>query len=105
MIKYNQTSPPIYDLKNIKTPVALYWGILIFCMKFLSDFDLMKKTLRYEASKDWLSDPNDISYLRENLPNIVDDYEVDLWNHVDFIWAINARELLYERIVKLMEKF
>jgi hypothetical protein len=24
---YNQTKPPIYDINNVKTPVALYWGI------------------------------------------------------------------------------
>ena len=25
---HNQTSPPLYDLRNVKTPVALYWGML-----------------------------------------------------------------------------
>ena len=28
------------------------------------------------APNDWLADPIDIEYLRSNLPNIVDDYEV-----------------------------
>ncbi len=26
LIYHNQTTPPLYDLKNIQTPVALYWG-------------------------------------------------------------------------------
>lgn len=79
---YNQPTPPLYDLTTIKTPVALYW-----------------------AKNDWLADPEDLQYLRKNLPNIVDDYEVQDWNHLDFIWAINAKPVLYNRMIQLMNKY
>lgn len=79
---YNQSIPPVYDLRLIKTPVALY-----------------------SSSNDWLADPEDVKFIRANLPNIVDDYEVDSWNHLDFIWAVDTREYLYDRMLKLMKKF
>ncbi|CAF0886086.1 unnamed protein product [Brachionus calyciflorus] len=82
LIHYNQTTPPQYDLRKVNVPTALYW-----------------------ANNDWLADPTDIKYLRSNLPNIVDDYEILNWNHLDFIWATNTQEFLYGRLVDLMKKF
>ena len=82
MLNYNQTTPPAYDLKQVRVPVALYW-----------------------AQNDWLADPVDIQYLRQNLPNVVDDYGVGDWDHLDFIWAVNANRDIYDRMIKLMQKF
>lgn len=82
MVHYNQTEPPIYDLKLIKTPVALY-----------------------SSTNDWLADLNDVQFIRENLPNIVDDIVIDGWNHLDFVWAIDTNEKLYNRMIQLMKKF
>jgi hypothetical protein len=82
MDHYNQTEPPVYDLGLIKTPIALY-----------------------SASNDWLADPEDVQLLRKTLPNIVDDYEIETWNHLDFIWAVDTKELLYDRMIKLMMNY
>ncbi len=30
MKHYNQTQPPVYNIHNVKTPIALYWGINLF---------------------------------------------------------------------------
>ena len=40
------------------------------------------------------------------LPNLVASYEVPFpkWNHLDFIWAIDADILLYPEILKNMEE-
>jgi hypothetical protein len=40
------------------------------------------------------------------LPNPFDTYEVpyEKWNHVDFLWAIDAHTLVYPEIMKNMEK-
>lgn len=78
---YNQSTPPIYDIRNVKTPVALYWG-----------------------KQDWLADPTDVEYLRKTLPNLVDDYGIDDWSHLDFVWAENATQILYNRMIQLMFK-
>ncbi len=79
---YNQTSPPEYDLGRVNVPVALYW-----------------------AQNDWLADPIDVQYLKKKLPNIVDELNIKFYNHLDFVWAINAKSVLYDRMIKLMLKF
>jgi len=80
--KYNQTTVPLYDITKVDVPVALYW-----------------------AEKDWLADPIDVHYLRKNLPKIVDDFECLKWNHLDFLWAMNANTLLYPRMLNLMKSY
>jgi lysosomal acid lipase/cholesteryl ester hydrolase len=81
-VHYNQTTPPLFDIHNIKTPVALY-----------------------AAQNDWLADPTDVDYLRNNLPNLVVDKSISDYNHLDFLWAINARANLYLDILELMKKY
>ena len=82
MRHYNQTVAPVYDISNIKVPVALYW-----------------------SQNDWLADATDVQYLRKNLPNIVDDFSIDSYNHLDFVWATNAKEAFYDRMLKLMQQY
>lgn len=77
---YNQSEPPQYDIRKVTVPTALYW-----------------------AKNDWLADPVDIQFIRKNLPNIIDDYEIMDWNHLDFVWAVNAKEYLYNRIIDLIK--
>ena len=79
---YNQTTPPLYDLTQVKAPVALYWG-----------------------EQDWLADPEDIQLIRKSLPNIVDDLNIDYYDHLDFVWATNVKEVLYDRMMQLMLKY
>lgn len=79
---YNQTSPPEYNLNRVNVPIALYW-----------------------AQNDWLADPIDVQYLKKKLPNIVDELNIQFYNHLDFVWAINAKSVLYDRMIKLMLKF
>ena len=64
---------------------------------------LYKEVVHY--FNDWLADPEDVQFIRKSLPNIVDDYEIEGWNHLDFVWAYDTKELLYDRMLKLMEKF
>ena len=82
VLHYNQTTPPIYDLTQVKVPVALYSG-----------------------TNDWLADPTDVDFLRKVLPNIVDNLIVDIYNHQDFVWAVNTREVIYDRMLELMKKY
>lgn len=82
LVHYNQTEPPLYDLSQIKTPVALY-----------------------SATNDWLADPVDVDALRRALPNVVDSWNSDDWNHLDFIWGTNGKQLLYDRIIQLVNSY
>ena len=77
-----QPTPPLYNVSKVEVPVALYW-----------------------AEHDWLADPVDVQFLRKNLPNIVDDVYVADWNHLDFIWGINAAETIYYKMIALMRKY
>jgi len=79
ILHYNQTTAPLYDVRNVKVPVALYYG-----------------------EDDWLADQNDVKYLRENLPIIKDDYLIPNYIHLDFVWAQNASQVLYQRIIQLI---
>ena len=66
----------------MKTPVALFTG-----------------------TNDWLADPTDVDdYLKPNLKNVVFTKNIDAWNHMDFIWGKNTHTLIYNDMLKLMEK-
>ncbi|OWF52632.1 lipase member M-like [Mizuhopecten yessoensis] len=80
MAKYNQTTPPRYAIQNIKTPVAFYNG-----------------------NKDWLANPTDVTYLLDNLPNIVKKRTFPNWDHVDFILAMDAPKILYPEVLQLIK--
>ena len=82
MVHYNQSEPPLYDLSSIRTPVALY-----------------------SATNDWLADPADVDSLRQALPNVVDYWNTDDWNHLDFIWGTNGKTFLYDRMIDLMQRY
>jgi len=79
---YGQDTPPDYDLKKVTAPIALYWG-----------------------ENDWLAHPADVLRLLSGLPNLAVNFEVPYaeWNHLDFIYGIDADKLLYPEIIKNME--
>lgn len=81
MIHYNQTTPPLYDITQVKLPVALF-----------------------SATNDWLADPADVQFIRKNLPNIVYDQVIDDWDHLDFLWALDATQIIYYNILNLLKK-
>uniref|UniRef100_A0A182FR21 Uncharacterized protein n=2 Tax=Anopheles albimanus TaxID=7167 RepID=A0A182FR21_ANOAL len=78
MIRYGQLTPPVYNLANVQAP-----------------------TLLYHSTNDWLAAPADVELLYRELPNVVKRYLVPLpaFNHLDFVWAINVRPLLYNELL------
>ena len=82
IFKFLQEFAPLYNISKVDVPVALFSG-----------------------SNDWLADPTDINTnLRPFLPKIVFDRNIDAWNHLDFVWGINAYQTIYEDILKLMSE-
>lgn len=80
--KYRRLSPPDYNLRNVTAKVALHYG-----------------------ANDWLTIPRDVEKLHQALPNVVGKFLVKYpeFNHLDFVWGIDARELVYEKVIKLMK--
>jgi pimeloyl-ACP methyl ester carboxylesterase len=80
---YGSIFPPRYNLSRVTARVAFY-----------------------HSTNDWLATPEDVAILRNDLPNVVLNYLVPLpaFNHLDFVWAINVRRLLYNRMVEHMRQ-
>ncbi|EDW64195.2 lipase 3 [Drosophila virilis] len=83
-LRYKNFLPPKYKLENVNAKVALYYGL-----------------------NDWLAQPGDVTTLYFKLPNVQFKYLVDYpkFNHLDFMWGIDARELLYNRMLESMRYY
>lgn len=81
---YHQHTPPPYNLSQVTVPVALLW-----------------------ANNDWLADPKDVAGLAAGLPNLVINLKMPLpdFNHIDFVWGIDCKKLVYDKILKYMPYF
>ena len=83
---YGQLYPPLYDLSKVRAPVFIY-----------------------HSTNDWMAAPADVELLNSQLPNVYLKYLVPLtaFNHLDFVWAINVRSLVYNRLlqsIRLMDE-
>lgn len=79
MKHYNSTSPPNYNLSNVKAPTYIYSG-----------------------SCDMLVSERDIEHLKEVLPNVRKYKAFRNYNHCDFNYGKNSRGLLFEDMLKDM---
>lgn len=84
METYGTATPTEYDLSMVTCPVLLYWG-----------------------ANDWLTHADDVAFLNDQLPNLVDSIQVPYpaWNHLDFLYGKDANTLLYKPIMKAMSKY
>jgi len=78
---YGQAFPPQYNVSSVEVPVALYYG-----------------------GKDWLADPTDVErYLLPNLHNKIAVEYYETYDHLDFVWGIDANTHIYSNMLKLMD--
>jgi len=84
MMRYGNYSAPRYDLRKVTAPLALYY-----------------------AKNDWLVNSENVVKMAEEFPNVVDLYEVpdEDFTHMDFLWARDRVELLYNRIIDVMRYY
>ncbi|KAL5277014.1 LIPA.2 family protein [Megaselia abdita] len=79
--RYGSYSPPNYDLKQLTAPVHFYYG-----------------------TNDKLASVTDVMKLAGSVPKsaLKGNYKVphEKFNHLDFIWAIHVKELLYDKVIK-----
>ena len=69
-------------MTKIKIPIALFTG-----------------------SNDWLADPEDVKNLLPKLTNIAFHKNIDDYDHLDFIWGVNAYQVIYPDIVRLFWQY
>ncbi|VDM49514.1 unnamed protein product [Toxocara canis] len=84
MRHYGTPTPPMFNLTLIKAPIYLYW-----------------------SEADWLADKRDIQDgLLAVIPKeyIIENNELENFNHFDFIWGINAARQIYQPIIKTIKE-
>ncbi|XP_040294243.1 lysosomal acid lipase/cholesteryl ester hydrolase-like [Bufo bufo] len=79
--RYKQSTPPLYDVTKMTVPTALWSG-----------------------GNDWLADPLDVKLLIPKIKNLVYQEEIPKWEHLDFIWGINAPQKLYKKILNFLKR-
>lgn len=81
--RYGQDKPPLYNVSNIALPITLFHG-----------------------KSDWLTGTEDIQYLENTLPNLVASHQVlnPTFSHLDFLWARDARNLVYDNILDILNR-
>ncbi|XP_027816132.2 gastric triacylglycerol lipase [Ovis aries] len=79
LMHYNQPTPPIYNLTAMNVPIAVW-----------------------SAGQDLLADPQDVDLLLSKLSNLIHYKEIPNYNHLDFIWAMDAPQEVYNEIISLM---
>lgn len=79
---YNRSTPPDYNLTACTARVAIIY-----------------------ADKDTLAAAEDVRRLPKKLPNVmvIQRVDNDTFNHIDFIWATDAKELVYDYIIEWMQ--
>ncbi|XP_059483957.1 uncharacterized protein LOC132201648 [Neocloeon triangulifer] len=83
MDHYGQHAPPQYDLSKITANIYLHY-----------------------SENDWMSHPNDVTQLYNQLASCQGKFRVPLpeFNHLDFLWAIDVKTLLYNTIFSLLNR-
>ena len=76
-------TPPAFNLEAVTVPLYIFYG-----------------------NGDKLVAPEDVKTLAETLPSTEAIYQIDYegWNHNDFVYAIHAKNLVYDIIIQHMEE-
>lgn len=79
---YGALTPPAYNLANVRVPVSVHY-----------------------SDNDWVAGPTDAVKLYNALPNRMGLHRVKLtqFNHVDFLWGVDACSLVYETVIDILE--
>uniref|UniRef100_A0A8C2TQ09 Lipase member M-like n=1 Tax=Coturnix japonica TaxID=93934 RepID=A0A8C2TQ09_COTJA len=81
MLHYNQSTPPFYELENMKAPLAAWFG-----------------------GRDWISAPEDVNITLPRITNVAYKKYIPEFVHFDFLWGVQAYEQIYKEMLELMKK-
>ena len=78
-----QPTPPSYNVSELTVPTALFSGL-----------------------EDWLADPEDVKHLVSQIQRTVFNHTIlDSYEHLDFIWGLNARYDVYDIIIEMTKQY
>ncbi|KAH7473978.1 Lipase 3 [Phytophthora ramorum] len=65
------------------------------------------RTALYVGAGDTLTEPADLERLRSSLPSgtVMHDMTINIYSHLDFIWAYNANEYVYQDLLAQMAEY
>ncbi|KAJ8953102.1 hypothetical protein NQ318_013446 [Aromia moschata] len=83
-LTYGSLAPPDYDLSKITAPVHMLY-----------------------SDNDWLASTVDVDRLCTALPNCVEKLEITHknFNHLDYLYAIDAPTLVNDRVIEIFKKY
>ncbi|KAH0623579.1 hypothetical protein JD844_006493 [Phrynosoma platyrhinos] len=81
-IYYNQATPPEYDVTLMNVSTAVWNG-----------------------GEDWLSGPMDVDALIPKIKNLIFHEFIPEWNHLDFLFGLDAPEKVYYKILDLLKNY
>jgi lysosomal acid lipase/cholesteryl ester hydrolase len=80
---YGTREPPNYNTSELSVPTALFSG-----------------------GHDWLADPDDVARLVPQIKDTVFNHtNISYYEHLDFIWGLDARYKVYDPIIEMTKKF
>ncbi|ERL92854.1 lipase 3 isoform X1 [Dendroctonus ponderosae] len=84
LLHYKTAQPPSYDFKNLKAPLGVYYAKNDF-LATVTDVERFLAQLSHDTLETYLID-------------------YDFFNHLDFVTAKDAKSLLYDRVVRLIDQ-
>lgn len=104
---YNSTVPPYYDLSKLNVPVAVFWSNNDWLVTEKVCDQLKKEIVDRYLCNDIFIILQDVQNFYSHIPLKLGIYRIDHedFNHFDFLWAKDAPELVYSKILEIMDDY
>ncbi|XP_006147664.1 lipase member J isoform X2 [Tupaia chinensis] len=80
LVHFNQTTSPLYNVTNMNVPTATWNG-----------------------ESDLLADPEDVNILHSEITNHIYHKTISYYNHIDFLFGLDAYHQVYREIIDIMQ--